>query len=144
MNFDHNIRKWNAVFYFIIAGMYSVKVYTGFWKLNRSTIQTQMFPYFVDQSQGRGEILLSLQKVLGGLGGAAASCHRDIYKNARSLLTDRSMAVRCAVAKVGLRSCKRLTDYTIYLVTIYLCHAHLYPIEYFSGISLPCTSLGPC
>ncbi|KAL4641370.1 HEAT repeat-containing protein 5B [Arapaima gigas] len=48
------------------------------------------------ESQGRGEILLSLQKVLGGLGAAAASCHRDIYKNARSLLTDRSMAVRCA------------------------------------------------
>lgn len=45
---------------------------------------------------------MSLQKVLNGLGGAAASCHRDIYKNARSLLTDRSMAVRCAVAKVGL------------------------------------------
>lgn len=42
-----------------------------------------------------------MQKVLSGLGGAAASCHRDIYKNARSLLTDRSMAVRCAVAKVG-------------------------------------------
>ncbi|XP_054977873.1 HEAT repeat-containing protein 5B [Sorex araneus] len=51
------------------------------------------------ESQGRTEILLSLQKVLDGLGGAAASSHRDIYKNARSLLTDRSMAVRCAVAK---------------------------------------------
>ncbi|ERE68131.1 HEAT repeat-containing protein 5B isoform 1 [Cricetulus griseus] len=51
------------------------------------------------ESQGRSEILMSLQKVLTGLGGAAASCHRDIYKNARSLLTDRSMAVRCAVAK---------------------------------------------
>uniref|UniRef100_A0A8C5EVP5 HEAT repeat-containing protein 5B n=1 Tax=Gouania willdenowi TaxID=441366 RepID=A0A8C5EVP5_GOUWI len=51
------------------------------------------------ESQGRGEILRSLKKVLSGLGGAAASCHRDIYKNARSLLTDRSMAVRCAVAK---------------------------------------------
>ena len=55
------------------------------------------------QSQGRGEMLISLQKVLCGLGGAAASCHRDIYKNARSLLTDRSMAVRCAVAKVSCR-----------------------------------------
>lgn len=44
---------------------------------------------------------MSLQKVLNGLGGAAASSHRDIYKNARSLLTDRSMAVRCAVAKVS-------------------------------------------
>ncbi|XP_075460815.1 HEAT repeat-containing protein 5B-like isoform X5 [Ascaphus truei] len=51
------------------------------------------------ESQGRSEILMSLQKVLGGLGGAASSSHRDIYKNARSLLTDRSMAVRCAVAK---------------------------------------------
>lgn len=56
------------------------------------------------QSQGRSEILMSLQKVLNGLGGAAASCHRDIYKNARSLLTDRSMAVRCAVAKVSVFS----------------------------------------
>lgn len=54
------------------------------------------------QSQGRSEILMSLQKVLSGLGSAAASCHRDIYKNARSLLTDRAMAVRCAVAKVSL------------------------------------------
>lgn len=53
------------------------------------------------QSQGRSEILMSLRKVLTGLGGAAASSHRDIYKNARSLLTDRSMAVRCAVAKVS-------------------------------------------
>ncbi|XP_059838165.1 HEAT repeat-containing protein 5B [Hypanus sabinus] len=51
------------------------------------------------ESQGRSEVLLSLQKVLNGLGGAAASCHRDIYKNTRSGLTDRSMAVRCAVAK---------------------------------------------
>ncbi|XP_015671481.1 HEAT repeat-containing protein 5B [Protobothrops mucrosquamatus] len=51
------------------------------------------------ESQGRSEILMSLQKVLSGLGSAAASCHRDIYKNARSLLTDRAMAVRCAVAK---------------------------------------------
>ncbi|XP_075057057.1 HEAT repeat-containing protein 5B [Mixophyes fleayi] len=51
------------------------------------------------ESQGRSEILMSLQKVLSGLGGAAASSHRDIYKNTRSFLTDRSMAVRCAVAK---------------------------------------------
>ncbi|XP_068088233.1 HEAT repeat-containing protein 5B isoform X2 [Hyperolius riggenbachi] len=50
-------------------------------------------------AEGRSEILMSLQKVLNGLGGAAASSHRDIYKNTRSLLTDRSMAVRCAVAK---------------------------------------------
>uniref|UniRef100_H0X8A5 HEAT repeat-containing protein 5A n=1 Tax=Otolemur garnettii TaxID=30611 RepID=H0X8A5_OTOGA len=51
------------------------------------------------ESQGRYEIMLSLQNVLRGLGAAATPCHRDIYKAARSCLTDRSMAVRCAAAK---------------------------------------------
>uniref|UniRef100_A0A8C2PKS4 HEAT repeat containing 5A n=1 Tax=Capra hircus TaxID=9925 RepID=A0A8C2PKS4_CAPHI len=50
-------------------------------------------------SQGRYEIMLSLQNILNGLGAAAAPCHRDVYKAARSCLTDRSMAVRCAAAK---------------------------------------------
>ncbi|XP_009957266.1 PREDICTED: HEAT repeat-containing protein 5A-like, partial [Leptosomus discolor] len=50
-------------------------------------------------SQGRYEIMLSLQNILNGLGAAAVPCHRDIYKAARSCLTDRSMAVRCAAAK---------------------------------------------
>jgi len=72
--------------------------------LDTSTVFTFLHKCFFVcvQSQGRSEILMSLQKVLNGLGGAAASCHRDIYKNARSLLTDRSMAVRCAVAKVSV------------------------------------------
>ncbi|XP_006835427.1 PREDICTED: HEAT repeat-containing protein 5A [Chrysochloris asiatica] len=51
------------------------------------------------ESQGRYEIMLSLQNILSGLGAAATPCHRDIYKAARSCLTDRSMAVRCAAAK---------------------------------------------
>ncbi|XP_033621011.1 HEAT repeat-containing protein 5A isoform X2 [Fukomys damarensis] len=51
------------------------------------------------ESQGRYEIMLSLQNILNGLGAAATSCHRDIYKAARACLTDRSMAVRCAAAK---------------------------------------------
>ena len=51
------------------------------------------------ESQGRYEIMLSLQNMLKGLGAAAVPCHRDIYKAARSCLTDRSMAVRCAAAK---------------------------------------------
>ncbi|XP_058149585.1 HEAT repeat-containing protein 5A isoform X3 [Dasypus novemcinctus] len=51
------------------------------------------------ESQGRYEIMLSLQKILSGLGAAATPCHRDVYKAARSCLTDRSMAVRCAAAK---------------------------------------------
>ncbi|XP_066200248.1 HEAT repeat-containing protein 5A isoform X2 [Saccopteryx leptura] len=51
------------------------------------------------ESQGRYEIMLSLQNILKGLGAAAAPCHKDVYKAARSCLTDRSMAVRCAAAK---------------------------------------------
>ncbi|XP_057344489.1 HEAT repeat-containing protein 5A isoform X1 [Manis pentadactyla] len=51
------------------------------------------------ESQGRYEIMLSLQNILSGLGASATPCHRDIYKAARSCLTDRSMAVRCAAAK---------------------------------------------
>lgn len=51
------------------------------------------------ESQGRYEIMLSLRNILKGLGAAAAPCHRDVYKAARSCLTDRSMAVRCAAAK---------------------------------------------
>ncbi|XP_041668817.1 HEAT repeat-containing protein 5A isoform X2 [Cheilinus undulatus] len=51
------------------------------------------------ESQGRYEIMLSLEKILRGLGVSAVSCHRDVYKAARGCLTDRSMAVRCAAAK---------------------------------------------
>uniref|UniRef100_H3CA84 HEAT repeat-containing protein 5A n=1 Tax=Tetraodon nigroviridis TaxID=99883 RepID=H3CA84_TETNG len=51
------------------------------------------------ESQGRYETMLSLEKVLRGLGATAVPCHRDIYKVARTCLTDRSLAVRCAAAK---------------------------------------------
>ncbi|XP_074852993.1 HEAT repeat-containing protein 5A isoform X2 [Carettochelys insculpta] len=54
------------------------------------------------ESQGRYESMLSLQNILIGLGSAATPCHREIYKAARSCLTDRSMAVRCAAAKCML------------------------------------------
>lgn len=52
------------------------------------------------QSQGRCEIMWCIERILKGLGVSAVSCHRDIYKAARTCLTDRSMAVRCAAAKV--------------------------------------------
>ena len=45
----------------------------------------------------------SLEKILRGLGAAAGPCHRDIYKVARSCLTDRSLAVRCVAAEVTER-----------------------------------------
>ncbi|KAM4013423.1 HEAT repeat-containing protein 5A isoform 3-T3 [Anomaloglossus baeobatrachus] len=51
------------------------------------------------ESQGRTEIMLSLERIVAGLGSSASSCHRDIYKAARSCLTDRSMSVRCATAQ---------------------------------------------
>ncbi|XP_033180997.1 HEAT repeat-containing protein 5A-like [Mastacembelus armatus] len=52
------------------------------------------------ESQGRYEIMLSVEKILKGLGLSAVPCHRDVYKAARACLTDRSMAVRCAATKV--------------------------------------------
>ncbi|KAG7465627.1 hypothetical protein MATL_G00155510 [Megalops atlanticus] len=51
------------------------------------------------ESQGRYEIMQSLERILRGLGVSAVSCHRDIYKATRACLTDRSMAVRCAAAQ---------------------------------------------
>ncbi|XP_019118770.2 HEAT repeat-containing protein 5A isoform X3 [Larimichthys crocea] len=51
------------------------------------------------ESQGRYEIMLSLERILRGLGVSAMPCYRDVYKAARTCLTDRSMAVRCAAAK---------------------------------------------
>ncbi|OCT68730.1 HEAT repeat-containing protein 5A isoform X2 [Xenopus laevis] len=51
------------------------------------------------ESQGRSEIMLSLERILTGLGSVAIPCHRDIYKAARSCLTDRSMSVRCSAAQ---------------------------------------------
>ncbi|KAL4613050.1 HEAT repeat-containing protein 5A [Arapaima gigas] len=51
------------------------------------------------ESQARYEIMLSLEKILRGLGVSAVPCHRDIYKAARFCLTDRSMSVRCAAAR---------------------------------------------
>ncbi|XP_061750827.1 HEAT repeat-containing protein 5A isoform X2 [Nerophis ophidion] len=51
------------------------------------------------ESQGRYEIMTSLERMLRGLGVLAVPGHRDVYKAARTCLTDRSMAVRCAAAK---------------------------------------------
>ena len=45
--------------------------------------------------------MTTLQRVVVGLGSAGSSCHKDIYKAARACLTDRSMTVRSAAAKVS-------------------------------------------
>ena len=38
---------------------------------------------------------------MGGIGSAGNNCHKDIYKAARQAMTDRSMSVRWAAAKVS-------------------------------------------
>ncbi|XP_033625996.1 HEAT repeat-containing protein 5B-like [Asterias rubens] len=58
------------------------------------------------ESTGRCEIMLCLQRIIKGLGSAAQSFHRDIYKAVRGALQDRSMAVRCAAAKCMLEMVK--------------------------------------
>ncbi|XP_077421106.1 HEAT repeat-containing protein 5A isoform X2 [Vanacampus margaritifer] len=50
------------------------------------------------ESQGRYEIMAALERMLRGLGAGGVPGHRDIYKAARTCLTDRSMVVRCAAA----------------------------------------------
>ena len=51
--------------------------------------------------------MVTLQKVVAGLGSAGSNCYKDIYKATRNCLTDRSMNVRCAAAKVrGVTSMK--------------------------------------
>ncbi|XP_064600027.1 HEAT repeat-containing protein 5B-like isoform X2 [Liolophura sinensis] len=55
------------------------------------------------ESQGRCEIMLTLEKVVLGLGSAGASCYKDIYKAASKCVTDRSMTVRFPAAKCLLQ-----------------------------------------
>ena len=45
--------------------------------------------------------MLTLEKVVHGLGSAGSSTYKDIYKSARQALSDRAMAVRTAAAKVS-------------------------------------------
>ena len=61
------------------------------------------------KSQGRCEIMMTLQKVIVGLGSAGANCYKDVYKAARGCLTDRSMTVRCAAALVSIQLLVTLT-----------------------------------
>uniref|UniRef100_T1KZX8 HEAT repeat-containing protein 5B n=1 Tax=Tetranychus urticae TaxID=32264 RepID=T1KZX8_TETUR len=50
------------------------------------------------ESQSRCEIYLTLEKIVSGMGAAAGSLHRDIFKAIRHGITDRVMAVRCNAA----------------------------------------------
>lgn len=70
--------------------------------------------------------MLSLEKILRGLGASAVPCHRDIYKVARTCLTDRSLAVRCAAAKVT-HSCRLSSVRTSGI------GANLLPVSVFAG-----------
>ena len=72
--------------------------------INKIYLLIYLHLWLVVQSQGRCEVMLTLQKVIVGLGSAGANCYKDVYKAARGCLTDRSMTVRCAAALVSGRS----------------------------------------
>ena len=55
--------------------------------------------------------MLTLEKVIEGLGSAGGTCYKDIYKAGRNCMTDRTMHVRCAAAKVKMSS-----------PCLYICH----------------------
>ena len=44
--------------------------------------------------------MLTLAKVVAGIGAAGSNCYKDIYRAARNCMTDRSLNVRSAAAKV--------------------------------------------
>ncbi len=45
--------------------------------------------------------MLTLTKVVAGIGSAGSNCYKDIYKAAKPCMTDRAMTVRSAAAKVS-------------------------------------------
>lgn len=59
--------------------------------------------FLLFQSQGRTEIMSTLEKVIKGLGSAGNSTYKDVYKATKHCMTDRSMVVRFAAAKVSYR-----------------------------------------
>ena len=56
------------------------------------------------QSQCRGETMMTLEKIVKGLGTAGQQSYKDVYKAAKAAMTDRAMAVRTAAAKVNTHS----------------------------------------
>lgn len=51
------------------------------------------------ESSTRAETMLAFGKICCGLGSAASGMHRDLYKSAKTALTDRSLPVRAAAAQ---------------------------------------------
>ncbi|GFS31362.1 HEAT repeat-containing protein 5B [Nephila pilipes] len=51
------------------------------------------------ESQTRCEVMIAMEKIVSGIGNAATSVHKDIFKALRHCLTDRVMTVRCSAAK---------------------------------------------
>ncbi|XP_076321914.1 HEAT repeat-containing protein 5B isoform X4 [Tachypleus tridentatus] len=51
------------------------------------------------ESQTRCETMITMEKIIAGMGTAAGSVHKDIFKAARHCMTDRVMPVRCAAAQ---------------------------------------------
>ena len=59
------------------------------------------FNSFFFQSQGRAEIMTVLSKMISGLGNAASSIFKDLYKIIKAHMTDRVMSVRVATVNVS-------------------------------------------
>lgn len=44
--------------------------------------------------------MMTLEKIVKGLGSAGQNAYKDVYKAVKAAMTDRAMAVRTAAAKV--------------------------------------------
>ena len=74
--------------------------------------------------------MLTLQKVVCGLGSAGMNCYKDIYKAARNCMTDRSMHVRSSAAKV-----RRITVIDLLtIITLLLHYCNFCALLFFSSV----------
>ena len=49
--------------------------------------------------------MMTLEKIVKGLGSAGQNSYKDVYKACKAAMTDRAMAVRTGAAKVGITYC---------------------------------------
>ncbi|WAR19304.1 HTR5B-like protein [Mya arenaria] len=63
------------------------------------TVQSLIKSLKSAESQCRMETMLTLEKIVQGLGSAGLNSFKDVYKAAKAAMTDRAMAVRTAAAK---------------------------------------------
>ena len=92
----------------------------------------------------RNAIMLTLEKIVIGLGAAGQSAYRDIYKAARSALLDRALFVRAAAARVCYSPFTfSLFSFSLSFLFLFSLHTPI-SLHFFSSIFSPFLSFLVC